>query len=527
MIEGIGRRRLLAAGAAVVGAGAAASRAWAGTPLADVPPGGVLRSKARLPRPFQVPLPVPPVLEPTLRTATTDYYNMTQREARLEILPGLRTNCWTYDGYFPGPTIVSRSGRRTVVTHRNELPQPTVVHLHGGHTPAESDGYPIDLTMPVGSKMSYDDAMAGMPEMHGSSGNLSHGQRSYTYPMLQRAATLWYHDHRMGYTGPAVYRGLAGFHLLTDDEEDGLDLPRGSRDIPLLLADRAFAENGALMYPASDPGMRKPGVVHAHHFGVMGDVILVNGAPWPVHRVRRQRYRLRFLNGCNVRDFRLELDPPPPGGKGLLQIGSDGGLLGSPLPHDSLRIAPAERFDVIVDFARYRPGTKVRLINRFGSGSTAQVMRFDVSPSSRKPHDDTHIPRRLSRYPATVLDPSKAVAHRTFAFRHSRDGWTINNFPYKPGRSLADVRLGKVEIWKFTSVFFHSVHVHLDAFRVLSRNGKKPGAFDAGWKDTVATGPGETVEVAVRFTDYTGKFMIHCHNLEHEDMAMMADFSTY
>lgn len=526
VIRGIDRRRFLATGAAaVIGAGVAA-RATALSP-ADVPPGGVMRSKAPLPRPYQVPLPIPAAPSPLQSAGGTDTFQIVQREAKLEILPGLRTSCWTYNGTFPGPTIISRSGRRTIVRHRNELPQPTVVHLHGGHTPSESDGYPIDLTMPVNGRLSVEDAMAGMDDMGETHGNIAYGERTYTYPMQQRASTMWYHDHRMGYTGTAVWHGLAGFHLVTDDEDDALALPRGDRDIPLMIADRAFEADGSLMYPG-DPGMHSPGVSRNHTAGVQGDVILVNGVPWPVHQVQRGRYRLRLLNASNVRYFKLVLDPPPPGGKGLVQIGSDGGLMERPLPHDSLRLAPGERFDVVVDFSRYRPGTKVRVVNLFGSRTTADIMRFDISPSTRAVRDDTRVPDRLARRAESVLDPAKAVATRTFEFRHSgRKGWTINGQPYRPGRSLARTKLGTTEIWRFRSVFFHSIHVHLDPFRVVSRNGKAPGPFDQGWKDTIAMGPGETVEVAVHFTDYAGHFMLHCHNLEHEDMAMMADFSTY
>lgn len=150
-------------------------------------------------------------------------YEITQCAADLPILPGLTTPTWTYGGTFPGPTIVSRSGRRTVIRHHNALPVPVAVHLHGGHTPPDSDGYPLDLIEPQGPKVTPSDG--GMAA--GMSRNSVVGQREYVYPMQQRAATLWYHDHRMGYTGQAVWRGLAGFHLVHDDEELALPLPKG------------------------------------------------------------------------------------------------------------------------------------------------------------------------------------------------------------------------------------------------------------------------------------------------------------
>jgi FtsP/CotA-like multicopper oxidase with cupredoxin domain len=490
------RRTLLRAGGAIAAAGAAAP--FAPRLLAEGQPGTLLASAAPLPPAFQARLPVPPVLAPVRTDATADYYEITQQVTSLPILPGLRTEAWTYAGSWPGPTIVSRAGRRTVVRHRNQLPEPVVVHLHGGHTPADSDGYPIDLIAPVGSARYR-------------ARDVATGFRDYGYPLDQRAATLWYHDHAMGRTGPNVWRGLSGFHLVHDDEEDALPLPRGDHDLPLMITDRSFGEDGGFRYRTA-----------GHMNGVLGDVVLVNGAPWPVHEVDRAQYRLRFLNASNARRYRLELDPQPPGGGALVQIGSDGGLLARPRAHDAVEIAPAERFDMIVDFSRYPAGTRVRLRNTLGGGRTAEVMRFDVGAVRRA---TVRIPEKLST--VETLDPRRAATTRTFVFRRNVDGtWTINNREYQPGRSLARPRLGTTEIWRFVTDFHHPVHVHLDPFQVLGRNGLGTGPYDAGWKDTVDVRPAAAVEIVTRFSDYPGRFMLHCHNLEHEDMAMMADFET-
>jgi FtsP/CotA-like multicopper oxidase with cupredoxin domain len=490
------RRTVLRAGGAIAVAGAVAP--FAPRLLAEGQAGTLLPSIAPLPSAFQVPLPIPPVLTPARTDATTDYYEITQHVTRLPILPGLTTEAWTYGGSWPGPTLVSRAGRRTVVRHRNQLPEPVVVHLHGGHTPADSDGYPIDLVAPMGSARYR-------------ARDVATGFRDYGYPLDQRAATLWYHDHAMGRTGPNVYRGLSGFHLVHDDEEDALALPRGDRDLPLMITDRSFDEDGGFRYRTA-----------GHMNGVLGDVVLVNGAPWPVHPVDRAPYRLRFLNASNARRYRLELDPQPPGGQALVQIGSDGGLLARPIAHDAVEIAPAERFDLIVDFGRYPAGTGVRLRNRLGSGRTQDVMRFDVGGTKRA---EMKIPAVLSA--ERRLNPSNAVATRTFVFRQNVSGtWTVNNREYQPGRPLARPRLGTTEIWRFVTDFHHPVHVHLDPFQVLSRDGRGPGAYDAGWKDTVDVRPAAAVEIITRFSDYPGRFVLHCHNLEHEDMAMMADFET-
>jgi FtsP/CotA-like multicopper oxidase with cupredoxin domain len=265
-------------------------------------------------------LPVPPVARPVGVDGTgAQLYRVTQRVAEAEILPGVRTPILGYDGIFPGPTFETRRGQPVVVRYRNELPVPTVVHLHGGHTPAEHDGWPLDLVLPVGDT----DDWSGH---HGMVGDLASGEREHRYPNDQRAATLWYHDHRMDFSGAAVYRGLAGFHLVRDDVEDALPLPRGERDLPLMICDRAFAADGSFAYPGLDQGMRSlPGVEDDWMEGVLGDVVLVNGAPWPVHEVDAARYRLRLLNASNARRYRIALTVPDGPDVPIVQIGSDGG----------------------------------------------------------------------------------------------------------------------------------------------------------------------------------------------------------
>ena len=490
--------------------GLAAGIPWLAAP-AEI--GGLVRSELPLPAPFLVPLPIPPVLTPE-SDATTDYYELTQQVATREILPGVATEIWGYNGIFPGPTIVSHSGRPTVVCHHNRLPVPTVTHLHGGHTPADSDGYPTDLVLPCR------ETTGATAHVH-SGAAIAHGSREYRYPLRQRAATLWYHDHRMDFTGVSLWRGLAGFHLVQDEEEAALPLPRGQHDIPLMITDRAFAADGSLRYPAVDPShLHVPGVLPGYMQGVLGDVILVNGAPWPVLEAEAVRFRFRLLNASNARRYRLALDPPPPGGAGLIQIGSDGGLLERPVPHDEIDIAPAERFDVVVDFSRYRVGDRITLVNRLGSGVTGQVMRIHLV---RRGRDDSDLPAQLARI--EPLRPAEASNTRTFVFRNGGShGWTMNGRLFAPDQIDATPALGSVEIWRFITDFHHPVHLHLAHFQVLERGTGLPGSYDSGWKDTLDLRPTEQASVIARFTDYPGKFLLHCHNLEHEDMAMMANF---
>jgi spore coat protein A len=293
-----------------------------------------------------------------------------------------------------------------------------------------------------------------------------------------------------------------------------------------MICDRSFAEDGSFAYPGFDEAMRSvPGVRDEWMEGVLGDVVLVNGAPWPVHEVDAARYRLRLLNASNARRYRIAMTVPNGPDLPLTQIGSDGGLLAAPVRHDAIEMAPAERFDVIVDFSVLPVGTEVTMINGLGSGGTGNVMRFRVVRSAR---DDTVIPERLAE--VERLRPPNGATLRTFRFSRGgvgdHVGWTINGSSFAPGDSQADSPLGETEIWRLVTDVHHPVHVHLDAFQVLSRNGGAPSPFDAGWKDTVDLRPAEVVDLAVRFTDYKGRFVMHCHNLEHEDMAMMATVNT-
>ena len=473
-------------------------------------------------RRFAVALPVPPVLRPVATEGGTDRYEVRQLPAEVEILPGLPTPIWGYEGIFPGPTIEARSGRPVAVRHRNHLTVPTVVHLHGGVTPADSDGYPLDLVLPVGRHDWPGHHVPDGPGGPGGTAGLAHGQRVYRYPNQQPAATLWYHDHRMDFTGPQVYRGLAGFYLLRDEAEENLPLPRGERELPLMICDRLFNEDGSFFYPSLDPELRdRPGVHALFADGVRGDTILVNGVPWPFVPVDGARYRLRILNASNARSYHLHLDPPPPGGAGLVQIGSDVGLLPRPVAHDSLYVGPGERYDVVVDFSRYPPGTSVLLGNGAGDGPTAEVLRFDVGP---RVVDDSAIPERLGP-DLEPLDVAGAVTTRTFRFLGGQGGLpaTINLRTFEPDRLDARVRLGSTEIWRITVDPEHPFHLHLGHFRIVDRNGVPPEPQDGGWKDTVQVRAGE-VRIAVRFTGHPGRYVLHCHNLEHGDMMMMANY---
>jgi spore coat protein A len=408
-----------------------------------------------------------------------------------EILPGLTTPIWGYNGTFPGPTIKARSNRRVVVRQTNALPEAVSVHLHGGVQTPESDGYPTDLIPPGGTK-------------------------EYIYPNLHRAATLFYHDHAMDLTGPHVYKGLAGLYLISDEVEDALGLPVGEFDVPLMIQERTFNADGSFALTPNSP---------ANVFDQSGDTILINGVPWPRLQVAAQRYRFRILNASNSTTYSVALSSRKP----MVQIATDGGLLDRPISVDYITMGPAERAEVVVDFADLPLGSTVDLVDLLGTGDQAELMRFEIQ---RPGEQDRPLP--------LVLDPTEPLrsgaVERTFVFQPTLYPgfppfkWKINGQNFDPTRMDTRVPLDSVEIWRFENralgavAMDHPVHVHLVNFHVLDRNGQPPAPYEAGWKDTVLVRPNETVRVIAKFAPFRGKYMLHCHNLAHEDHAMMANF---
>jgi len=434
---------------------------------------------------------VPPVLRPVRRDDTTDYYEVTQRAGAAGILPGAPTEIWGFEGIAPGPTIHARRGRRVVVRHTNRLEVPTVVHLHGGATPPDSDGFPTDVIAPATS-------------------------RTYAYPNDQPAATLWYHDHAMHQTGRNIYKGLAGLYLIHDDEEEKLGLPSGPYDVPLLIQERSLRADGGLEYDRD------------RNLGALGDLVLVNGIPWPRMAVCARKYRFRIVNGGNASVFRVALSS----GRPLVQIATDLGILSRAVESASIPLAMSERVDVIVDFSPYAVGSHVVLRNLMADGARADIMRFDVVCAER---DTSVLPDRLG---SIERIPVKAAARsREFTFGPGpvsfslESRWTINGQGFDPDRVIATPRLGDVEVWRLVNRkrfgiigMLHPVHLHLVRFQILARNGGPPDPHEAGWKDTVSVPPGEDVTIIARFDGYRGRYLIHCHNLEHEDHDMMARY---
>lgn len=437
------------------------------------------------PTPFEIQLPIPPVLKPVRSDATSDYYEIAMNKSLVNILPGLTTEVWAYNGTTPGSTIVQRQNRQSVVRFINNLDIPTSVHLHGMSSLPQYDGYPEDLISPGYYK-------------------------DYIYPN-NRAATLWYHDHAVMNTARNVYMGLAGMYIVQDQLELDLPLPKGEYDVPLIIQDKIFASNGSFIFD------------HDNHKGLMGDVILVNGAPWPKMQVSKRKYRFRVLNASSSRSYKLALST----GADLIVIGSDGGLLGAPVRTKDLRIGMAERYDLIVDFSQYPIGTKVilqnlGLPNNKDYDGTNQVMRFDVVSQE---FDEISIPNTLR--PFAPLLRSSAVRERRWTFEHRNDMWEINGKTWDKNRVDANPGFGDIEIWTFITNsrdWFHPVHVHLVDFQILERNRQLPLPYERGWKDIVYSGEDDNIQVIAQFKPNRGKYIMHCHNTVHEDHDMMTQF---
>jgi spore coat protein A len=515
-----------------------------------------------IPTPFVDAMPVPAVATPVSGSVGgVATYDIAMREIQQTLHSELSpTTLWAYSdqtsgGVFPGPTIEATSDQAVTVNWINDLrdttapgtPKPlrtehllpvdtcphgaedsakAVVHLHGAHTSAEFDGHP-EATFPPGQ------------------------QDTYIYGNDQLPSALWYHDHALGQTRLNVYLGLAGMYLIRDAMENALGLPSGSNEVPLVIADRSFHPDGSLKYPVN---------VQDTFFG---DTLLVNGRVWPRFDVDQGKYRFRVLNASNSRHLTLEFCPgsqtsPCPSPATFMLLGQEGGLLEAPVALTQITLGPAERADIVMDFAPYPGASSVFLVNSApapfpgtsGVGVVPEVMRFDVQGVTGFTGSVPGALRSME-----VLDEMDAVANRSFELRNVVSGgcspteWQIvsldsNGNPI--GSGWLDIvefpELGTTEVWSFInrSGMTHPMHVHLDFFQVLDRqnfdvvNGDvvpigsptPAAAHEAGWKDTVQVAPNEIVRVIVRFEDFTGLFPYHCHILEHEDHEMMRQFQT-
>jgi spore coat protein A len=471
---------------------------------------------------FADPLPRLEVAKPA---AEPSHYRIAMRETRVKIHRDLPpTRVWTFGGSFPGPTIEARSGEAVTVEWRNELPlkhflpidhnlhgaeadKPevrTVVHVHGAKVPPESDGYPERWYTPGHSA-------------------------TFRYPNEQDAALLFYHDHSMGITRLNNWAGLFGLYIIRDRVEDDLDLPRGEFEIPMIVCDRLLRRDGQLDYPRAY-GKKGPWIAEA-----FGDVLLVNGKAFPYLDVQPRAYRLRILNGSNGRFYHLSLSNDGP----MRLIGCDQGLLPAPITVKNFLFAPGERVDVVVDFADYA-GEKIIL-----KSNALEIMQFRVGRAdvpARK-----NLPAALR--PFSKTPEAEAVQTRLITIDEYMNQaeesmlMLLNNAHWDMPVTEKPV-LNTTEIWSIVNPTddSHPIHLHLVRFQLLDRQnydslnfaktGKlrftgprvPPEPHESGWKDTVRAHSKMVTRFIVHFAGYPGRYVWHCHILEHEDNEMMRPY---
>ena len=449
------------------------------------------------------------------------FYDIHQFEAQHSFHSDLPlNNIWGFNGTFPGPTFHARYGEPILVRRHNDLPAnhvgfgipQTTTHLHNGHTPSESDGFPGDF---FDSGLFYDqrypNALAGFDAFPGTRGDVN-----------EALSTLWYHDHRFDFTAQNVYKGLAGFYLLFDDRDSGDEtdpnpnafrLPSGEFDIPLLFSDKVFDSSGQLFFDLFNLD------------GILGDKFAVNGKIQPVLKVARRKYRFRMIDGGPSRFYEFFLS----NGQPFTQIANDGNLLPAPLTRTSFRLGVAERVDVIIDFSSAKIGDQIFLQNRLQQTDGRKpgavvapgtpVLRFDVD---RDAPDPSRVPATLRVLPNINLN--QVAQTRTWRFERTNGAWAINGKFFNVNEVRASPKRGTAEIWVLqnnSGGWVHPIHIHFEEFQILSRNGVAPPPDEHSRKDVLRLGPNEEVRLFMRFRDFTGKHPMHCHNLVHEDHTMM------
>jgi FtsP/CotA-like multicopper oxidase with cupredoxin domain len=341
---------------------------------------------------------------------------------------------------------------------------------------------------------------------------------TYTFPIIQRAGTYFYHSHAHMLTAEHVYKGFAGLFIIEDDAELPLGLPRGAYDVPLVIQDRRSVYQPEFTYAPTMMDMMN---------GYLGDVVLVNGTPDAYFEVSRTLYRFRLLNGSNARVYKIGFADSHP----FYIIGTDGGLKDEAVQATSFFLSPGERVDILVDFSSYTLNQSVVLKSLpFTGGGGSQgielnLLRFDVTGTQ---NSGGVVPATMP--PISYYNPADIARTRLFLLTMTMGGTNmhrINNLTFDMNRIDYEVPKNDLEEWRVVNgtTLFHPMHIHGVLFQVLSRNGNTNlPPSDRGWKDTVLVNPNETVRLLVKFTDYTGIYLFHCHNLEHEDDGMMLNF---
>jgi FtsP/CotA-like multicopper oxidase with cupredoxin domain len=442
------------------------------------------------------------------------YYELRAKEFIGEVIPGVRTPLLGYDGLFPGPTFRVRSCQPIVVRQFNDLFDTELsTHLHGGHNPSHSDGYPNFYILPGQARdYFYTNTLPG---------------RNGIADISECPSTCWYHDHAMDIAGDTCAHGLAGFYLQYDDLELNLIrrniLPADAYDIPVLIQDRRFNSDGTIFYDPLD------------HNGYLGDVYVVNGKAFPKFHVQRRKYRFRFLNGCNARHLELRLSS----NASFLGLGTDSWLYPQAIVRSTLLMSPAKRADVIIDFTNAPNEVFLENILEQSDGRGPDgplddrkvqipgtpVLKFVVEGTRRS--DSATVSVGAPLRPHVPIRPEEIVETRVFEFHRRNGAWQINQKFFDEFRADACPKLGTAERWILrngSGGWWHPVHIHLESHQIQKIDGRIPPLSERFKVDTTMLGPNTEAEIFMRFRTFRGPFVFHCHNIEHEDMRMMFVF---
>lgn len=434
-----------------------------------------------------------------------------------ELIKGKPENLQNIEGSYLGPIIRVKKGQKVRINYKNSINEESIIHWHGLHVPETADGHPRFV--------------------------IDNGETYiYEFEVKNRAGTYWFHPHPHGKTGAQVYNGLAGLFIVTDDEEESLGLPSEEFDIPIVIQDRMFDDKNQFDYRFN------------RMEGFLGDTILINGKVNTELELSSRTYRLRLLNGSNTRIYKISVSD----GSSLTVIGNDGGLLESPVIKNYLVLGPAERLDIIIDLSGKKPGDTLILkslafpdpnsdfgmmgrnpVSGSQNGAQFDLFRINITKSEDVPFS---LPEKLSLI--KQVDPGEIVNAdnpRSFFFSMRMMTWTINGrtFEMTETASNEEVNINTSEVWEFRnegmgggSGMPHPVHIHGLQFQITEKihedsllwESLKDGFVDSGWRDTFLLLPGMSVKVVMRFEDFKGLFLYHCHNLEHEDMGMMRNY---
>ena len=448
---------------------------------------------AAIPERADGPVPGRALMAPTvLRNMSSKPHvvevNITAAPARMSLQPGVTTDVFAYNGQIPGPTLDVQEGDSVVIHFQNKLNEATTVHWHGLHIPAEQDGSPFNPLAP-GEKHDYVFVIK-----HGTAG------------------TYWYHPHPDMRSGYQVAKGLYGGIIIRAADDP---LPKSLPEKLIILGDNRFLPDGSLDFPE----LRSPQGIVDENNGREGNVIFVNGQIMPTITIRPgEVQRWRVVNASASRIYRLALQ-----GHSLLQVGTDGGLFEKPEEVNEILLTNSERVEFLV-----------RGTGKPGSVAMLQTLPYDRYSPQTRPADWNHprdlltlkystetplrpmaIPAKLRSIP--VLDTTKATATRVISFSQG----LINGKMMDMNRVDITAPLSATEIWEVENLvgMDHPFHLHGFQFQILDRNGKPEK--DRRWKDTVNVPKHETVRFVVKYNDFPGLWMFHCHILDHEDHGMM------